>query len=56
MTDLFTQALSPQVINAAWKHLRTEKTVWRPGLNRWDMENDLVLHILTLVDELRSGR
>ena len=56
MTDLFTQALSPQVMNAAWKHLRTEKTVWRPGLNRWDMENDLVLHILALVEELRTGR
>lgn len=50
------RALSPAVLNAAWKRLHPDKTVWRPGLPRWEMEKDLVLHLLELVDDLRSGR
>lgn len=56
MGELLDKALSPEVMNAAWKRLRNEKTVWLPGLPRWDMERDFVLHLLRLVDEVRSGR
>ena len=56
MAELLERALSPAALNAAWKRLYPDKTVWRPGLPRWEMEKDLVLHLLELVDELRSGR
>jgi group II intron reverse transcriptase/maturase len=56
MGELLDQALSPETLNLAWKRLRLEKTVWMPGLPRWDMERDLVLHLLSLVEELKSGR
>lgn len=56
MAELLDRALSPAVLNAAWKRLHPDKTVWRPGLPRWEMEKDTVLHLLELVDELRSGR
>ena len=56
MAELLERALSPAALNAAWKRLHPDKTVWRPGLPRWEMEKDLVLHLLELVDELRGGR
>ncbi|MBE2294546.1 MAG: Retron-type reverse transcriptase [Phycisphaerales bacterium] len=56
MAELLDLALSPATLNAAWKRLRPDKTVWRPGLPRWEMEKDWVLHLLELADELRSGR
>ncbi len=56
MAELLERVLSPAALNAAWKRLHLDKTVWRPGLPRWEMEKDLVLHLLELVDELRSGR
>lgn len=56
MAELLDRALSPAALNAAWKRLQPDKTVWRPGLPRWEMEKDLVLYLLELVDELRSGR
>ncbi len=56
MGELLDRALSPEVMNAAWKRLRHEKTVWQPGVARWDIEPNLMLHLLGLIDELRSGR
>lgn len=56
MAELLEQALSPAVFNSAWKRLKNEKTVWTPGLPRWDMEHNLVQHLLELVDDLRSGQ
>ena len=56
MAELLDRALSPAALNAAWKRLHPDKTVWRPGLPRWEMEKDLVLYLLELVDEVRSGR
>jgi len=56
MAELLEKALSPAVLNAAWKRLQNEKTVWKPGLPRWEMERNLVLHLQELVDDLRSGR
>ena len=56
MAELLDRALSPAALNAAWKRLHPDQTVWRPGMPRWEMEKDLVLHLLELVHELRSGR
>ena len=56
MAELLDRALSPAALNAAWKRLQSDKTVWRPGLPRWEMEKNQVFHLLELVDDLRSGR
>ena len=56
MAELLNRPLTPESINAAWKRLRREHTVWVPGLSRSDMDRDLASHLLSLADELRSGR
>lgn len=56
MAELLEQTLSPAVMNSAWRRLSSDKTVWVPGLPRWDMERHLVRHILELVDDVRTGR
>lgn len=56
MGELLERALSPDVLNLSWKRLRSDKTVWRPGLPRWEMERNLVLHLQELVDDLKTGR
>ncbi len=56
MGELLDRALSPEVLNASWKRLRPDKTVWKPGLPRWEMERNLVLHLQELVDDLKAGR
>jgi len=56
MAELLDRALSPAALNTAWKRLQSDKTVWRPGLPRWEMEKNRVFHLLDLVDDLRSGR
>lgn len=56
MAELLDRALSPAALNAAWRRLQSDKTVWRPGLPRWEMEKNQVFHLLELVDDLRSGR
>ena len=55
MGDLLDQALSPQVMNAAWKRLARDKAPWRVGEPRWEMERNLVSHLLTLIDDVRCG-
>lgn len=56
MGELLEQALLPENLNRAWKRLRGERTKWLPTVARWDIENDLVYHLLTLADDIRSGR
>lgn len=56
MAEWLDRALTPAALNVAWKRLRADKTVWRPGLSRREMEKNWVLHVLELVDELRGGR
>lgn len=56
MAELLDQALSPEVMNRAWRRLSTDKTVWLPGLPRWEMERHLLRHIMQLVDDVRAGR
>ncbi|MBK8510492.1 MAG: reverse transcriptase domain-containing protein [Candidatus Competibacter sp.] len=56
MAEWLDRALTPAALNAAWKRLSGDNTVWRPGLPRREMEKNWVLHMLELVDELRAGR
>lgn len=55
MGYLLKKAASPRILNAAWKRLKKDKAVWRPGLSRADMEKDLVLHLTQLANELAGG-
>lgn len=56
MGDLLNRAVSPEIMNAAWRKLRGDNAVWRSGMSRSGMERDLAYHLLNLHDELRSGR
>ncbi len=55
MGKLLSRAVSPEIMNVAWKRLRGDNAVWRSGVSRSGMERDLVYHLLKLSDELRSG-
>ena len=55
MSAILKQAASPQVLNQAWRKLHNDKAVWKPGLQRSEMERNLVFHILTLAEELKTG-
>ena len=56
MGELLERALSPEVMNLAWRCLRSDKAVWESGLSRAEMEPNLVLHLLRLIEEVREGR
>lgn len=56
MGELLERALSPEVMNLAWRCLRSDKAVWEPDLSRAEMEPNLVLHLLRLIEEVREGR
>jgi len=55
MPELFEQMLSPEVLNRAWRELRSDHAVWEPGLARSEMERNLLLHLLRLLDDARQG-
>lgn len=56
MGERFERLLSPEVLDEAWRALSTDKAIWELGLPRAEMERHLLLHLLRLVDDLRSGR
>ncbi|WP_415717757.1 reverse transcriptase domain-containing protein [Maridesulfovibrio sp.] len=56
MNDLLQQITSPETINKAWKQLNGDKAMWLPGISRAEMEKNLPLHLMTLADEIRTGR
>lgn len=55
MSNLLKQAASPQNLNNAWKKSRNDKAVWQNGIPRWEMEPDVVYHILKMSQELENG-
>lgn len=48
--------LSPEILNRAWKTLSTDHAVWDAGIPRTEMERNLLLHLLTLRDDVAAGR
>lgn len=56
MGELLERALSPEVMDRAWRRLRTDKAVWEPGMPRSEMERNLVMHLLELRDEVKGRR
>lgn len=56
MAELFERMLSPEVLNHAWRELRSDHAVWEPGLPRSEMERHLLLHLLHLLGDVHQGR
>lgn len=56
MAERFDQLLAPETLDRAWRALSTDHAVWELGLPRSEMERHLLLHILRLIDDLRTGR
>jgi len=38
-----------------WRKSKNDNAIWRPGISRAEMEKRFTLHILVLVEDLRSG-
>jgi RNA-directed DNA polymerase len=56
MGEILERMLSPEVLNRAWRELRSDHAVWQAGMPRSEMEWNLLLHLLRLLDDVRSGR
>lgn len=56
MGDLLKKAASPEVLNASWKRLKNDKTVWSEGISKKEMERNFVFHITQLANELAAGK
>ncbi len=56
MGDLLKKAASPEVLNASWKRLKSEKTMWAAGMSKNEMEKNFVFHITRLANELAAGK
>ena len=56
MGHLLKKAASPEVLNQAWKRLKSDKSIWDHGISRYEMEKNFVLHITRLAKELEAGK
>ncbi len=56
MGELLDAALTPESVNRAWRAVRADKVRWTRGMPREELERNFASHLMTLVDELRSGR
>ncbi len=56
MAERFDQLLAPETLDRAWRELSTDHAVWELGLPRAQMERHLLLHVLQLIDDVRTGR
>ena len=56
MGKILEKAVSPEVLNEAWKSVKNDRAIWHPGVSRPDMEKDFVCHIAKLAKDLREGR
>jgi RNA-directed DNA polymerase len=56
MGNILEKAVSPEVLNEAWKFVKNDRAVWQPGMSRAEMEKDFVYHITKLSKDLSEGR
>lgn len=56
MGDRFQHLLSAETLDRAWRELSSDHAIWDIGLPRSEMERHLLLHVLRLIDDVRSGR
>jgi group II intron reverse transcriptase/maturase len=55
MGERFQQLLSPATLDRAWREFASDHAVWELGLPRSEMERHLLLHLLRLIEDVRSG-
>lgn len=55
MGKLLEKAMSPTLLDSAWRRLSTDKAIWAPSTSRAEMERNLVYHVLTLREEVLAG-
>ncbi|MFP7753717.1 reverse transcriptase domain-containing protein [Thermodesulfobacteriota bacterium B35] len=55
-TPLLEQAMSPEILDQAWRRLRREHTPWSVTVSREALEYHLLAHILTCRQEVLAGR
>lgn len=52
---IIEKAISPEIIEHAWRKSRNDNAVWRPGISRREMEKRFVFHIMALAEDLAGG-
>lgn len=55
MGKLLQQVLDPANLDQAWRKSQREKTVWLPGISRQSMQNNLLQHLLELIEDVQQG-
>jgi len=53
---LLEQAMSPEVLDQAWRRLRREHTPWSVTVSRDSLEHHLLAHILSCREDILGGR
>jgi RNA-directed DNA polymerase len=53
---LLEKAMTPQVLDHAWRCLKADRGAWRQGVPRAEMESRLLRHVGELADEVLAGR
>jgi RNA-directed DNA polymerase len=56
MGKYLEKAMSPAVLNHAWRLLRNDRGAWMRGLPVEEMQSNLIQHVGHLADEVLSGR
>lgn len=52
---LLEQAMSPEVLDRAWRKLKGEHTPWSPTVSRDDLQHHLMRHLLACREEVLDG-
>ncbi len=45
-TPLLEQAMTPKILDTAWRRLQREHTPWAPRISRDELQRHLLRHIL----------
>lgn len=53
--SVLEQAMSPDVVDRAWRKLKGEHTPWSPGVSREDAQRHLMRHLLECRQEVLDG-
>ncbi len=55
MNKLIQQVASPEVLNNSWKRFKNDMAVWSENISRREMEKNIVFHLTTLANDLKTG-
>lgn len=56
MGYLLEKAMTPAVLDHAWRLVKDDRGLWQRGLPRTEMEGNLLRHVGALVEEVLAGR